>query len=145
MEFQRVPLKFHPAYLTHTLKDTTFMQHSPAVAITTAWWSESIKSCSNIIVQIIRLYQNGHQCADDIYEYISLNENQFILSKISLNFFLLAPTDNNSLVVKVKPWYLTGDNVLPGSLQYYFSKVNIIIRTHLTHLHQHQLLWWRYE
>ena len=27
MEFQRYPLKFHTKYLTHTLKDMTFIQH----------------------------------------------------------------------------------------------------------------------
>ena len=27
VEFQRVPLKFHTKYLTHTLKETIFMQH----------------------------------------------------------------------------------------------------------------------
>ena len=27
VEFQRYPLKFHSKYLTHTLKDVTFMQH----------------------------------------------------------------------------------------------------------------------
>ena len=27
VEFQRVPLKFHTKYLTHTLKDTIFIQH----------------------------------------------------------------------------------------------------------------------
>ena len=27
VEFQRYPLKFHTKYITHTLKDVTFMQH----------------------------------------------------------------------------------------------------------------------
>ena len=27
VEFQRVPLKFHTKYLTHTLKDMIFIQH----------------------------------------------------------------------------------------------------------------------
>ena len=27
VEFQRYPLKFHSKYLTHSLKDVTFMQH----------------------------------------------------------------------------------------------------------------------
>ena len=27
VEFQRVPLKFHTKYLTHTLKDESFMKH----------------------------------------------------------------------------------------------------------------------
>ena len=27
VEFQRYPLKFHTKYLTHTLKDTIFIQH----------------------------------------------------------------------------------------------------------------------
>ena len=27
VEFQRYPLKFHTKYLTHTLKDVTFIQH----------------------------------------------------------------------------------------------------------------------
>ena len=27
VEFQREPLKFHTKYLTHTLKDTIFIQH----------------------------------------------------------------------------------------------------------------------
>ena len=27
VEFQRYPLKFHAKYLTHTLKDATFIQH----------------------------------------------------------------------------------------------------------------------
>ena len=27
LEFQREPLKFHTKYLTHTMKDTIFIQH----------------------------------------------------------------------------------------------------------------------
>ena len=51
VEFQRVPLKFHTKYLTHTLKDTVFMQHwnkssymflkcPPVQFLPGHWWSD---------------------------------------------------------------------------------------------------------
>ena len=51
--------------------------------------------------------------ADDIFEYISMNEKFCILIGISLKFVPKGPIGNKSALVQVRAWHRTGDKPLP--------------------------------
>ena len=49
--------------------------------------------------------QNGRHFADDIFGCIFMNENFYILIKISLKFAPKDPFDNKQVLVKIMAWY----------------------------------------
>ena len=57
--------------------------------------------------------QNGHHFADNIFKCIFVNENFYILNKISLKFVPKGPMDDPALV-KIMAWHQIGDKPLSG-------------------------------
>ena len=60
----------------------------------------------------LRLRQNGRHFPDDILKYIFVNENLWILIKISLMFVPKDPINNNPAVVQMMTWCHSGDKPL---------------------------------
>ena len=60
----------------------------------------------------LRLRQNGCHFTDDIFKCIFVNENVWILLKISLKFVLKVPVDNISALVQIMAWRRSGDKPL---------------------------------
>ena len=51
--------------------------------------------------------------ADDIFNHIFLNENDWIPTRISLRFVARSPIDNKPALVQVMAWHRTGNKPLP--------------------------------
>ena len=64
------------------------------------------------LVNTLRPRQNGRHFADDIFKWISLNENVWILIKISLKFVPQGPINNITALVQIKAWRRPGDKPL---------------------------------
>ena len=60
----------------------------------------------------LRPRQNICHFADDIFKCIFLNENVWILIKISLKFVSNGPINNTSALVQIMAWYRPGDKPL---------------------------------
>ena len=58
--------------------------------------------------------------ADDIFNCISLNENDIILLQISLNYLPKSPIDHKPAFVQVMAWPRTGGKPLPGPIMTQF-------------------------
>ena len=67
------------------------------------------------------LGQNGRHFADDIFNYIFLNENFCILLPTSLKFVPKGPIDKKSALVKVMAWRRTGDKPLAETMLSQFT------------------------
>ena len=64
------------------------------------------------LVNTLRPKQNGRHFADDIFKYIFLNENVWILIKISLNFVPKGSINNIPSLVQIMAWRRPGDKPL---------------------------------
>ena len=71
--------------------------------------SEVIKT---MVVNSLRPRQNGRHFADDVFKCIFLNENVWILLKISLKFVPKGPINNMPSLVQVMTWRRPGDKPL---------------------------------
>ena len=60
----------------------------------------------------LRPRQNGCQFPDDIFKCIFLNENVWILIKISLMFVPMGPINNIPALVQIMAWRRSGDKPL---------------------------------
>ena len=60
----------------------------------------------------LRLRQDGHHFADNIFTCIFFNENCCILIKILLKCVCSAPIDNNPALVQIMAWRRSGDKPL---------------------------------
>ena len=67
---------------------------------------------------ILRLRQNGCHFADDIFKYIFLNENVWILIKISLKFVPKCPINNIPALVQKMAWRRPGDKPLSEPMMF---------------------------
>ena len=56
--------------------------------------------------------QNGRHFADDSFKCISLNENVWILIKVSLKFVPKGPINNIPALIQVMAWRRPGDKPL---------------------------------
>ena len=65
-----------------------------------------------IKVNTLRLRQNGCHVRDDIFRCIFLNENIWILTKISLNYVPYGLIDNMAALVQIMAWRQPGDKLL---------------------------------
>ena len=63
-------------------------------------------------INTLRLQQNGHHLADDLFKYIFLNENVWISIEISLKFVHKGPINNIPALVKIMAWRWPGDKPL---------------------------------
>ena len=60
----------------------------------------------------LRPRQNGRHAVDDIFKCIFLNENIWILTKISLNYVPYGLMDNMAALVQIMAWRRPGDKPL---------------------------------
>ena len=60
----------------------------------------------------LRPRQNGRRFADDVFKDIFLNENVWILIKISLKFVPKGPINNIPALVQMMAWRRSGDKPL---------------------------------
>ena len=65
--------------------------------------------------------QNGHHMADEIFKWIFLNENGWILIQNSLKFIPMSPIDNKPALVRVMAWRRTGAKPLPEPMMTQFT------------------------
>ena len=64
------------------------------------------------LLNTLRPRQNGHNFRDDIFRYLLLNENIWILIKISLKFVHKGPINNIPALVQIMAWCRPGDKPL---------------------------------
>ena len=67
------------------------------------WPTDLLDIFVNVINALIPR-QNGHHFADDIFKCIFLNENVWILIRLSQKFVLRSPIDNKPTLVQVMAW-----------------------------------------
>ena len=65
-----------------------------------------------LTLNTLRPWQNGRHFADDVFKCIFLNENMWILLKISLKFVPKSPTNNIPSLVRIMAWRRPGDKPL---------------------------------
>ena len=70
------------------------------------------KSCLYTHVNTLRPGQNGRHVLDDIFKCIFLNENVWILSKISLKFVPKGPINTIQALVQIMAWCRSGNKPL---------------------------------
>ena len=78
------------------------------------FWSDSCwlgRNLWNCIISTLRPRQNGHHFPG-IFKCIFLNENVWIVIKISLNFVPKGPINNISVLVQIMAWRRPGDKPL---------------------------------
>ena len=64
------------------------------------------------VINTLRPRQNGRHFADDIFKYIFLNENVWILVKNSLKYVPKGPINNIPALVQIMAWCQSGDKPL---------------------------------
>ena len=75
-------------------------------------WHPPNNKSANKLLNILRPRQNGRHFADDVFKCIFLNENVWILLKISLKFVPKGPIKNIPAVVQIIIWRRPGDKPL---------------------------------
>ena len=73
------------------------------------WWDLIV---SRNTFNTLRPKQNGRRFTDDVFKCIFLNENVWILIKISLKYVPLSPINNILALVQVMAWRQSGDKPL---------------------------------
>ena len=75
---------------------------------------------SNKSFNTLRPRQDGRHFPENIFKRISLNENVWILTKISLKFDPKGPINNIPTLVQIMAWRRTGDNALSDPMVVYW-------------------------
>ena len=75
-------------------------------------------------INTLRLRQNGHNFADNIFKLIFLNEYVWIPIIISLNFVPHGPINNIPALVQIMAWRRPGNKPLSGPMM-------VILPTHI--------------
>ena len=68
------------------------------------------------LINTLRSRQNGHHFADDIFKCIFLNENVWIMIKISLTFVPKGPINNIPALFQIMAWPRAGDKPLSETM-----------------------------
>ena len=76
---------------------------------------------SGKMVNTLRPRQNGRHFPDDIFKWIFLNENVWILIKIALKFVPKVPINNIPALVQIMAWRQTGDKPLSEPMMAQFN------------------------
>ena len=77
----------------------------------------------NELVNTLRLRQNDHYFPDDIFKWIFVKENAWILIKISLKFIPKGPVDNIPAMVQIMAWCRPGDTLLSESIMAWVTDI----------------------
>ena len=91
------------------------------VVLTFTVWPAGWVSMNHILLEMpsihlfntLRLKQNGRHFTDDIFKCIFLNENEWILLKISLKFVVKGPINSIPALVQIMAGRRPGDKPLP--------------------------------
>ena len=78
----------------------------------------------HLLVNTLRPRQNGRHFADDVFKCIFLNENVWILLKISLKFVSKGPINNIPALVRIMAWRRSGDKPLSEPMM-------VVLPTHI--------------
>ena len=70
-------------------------------------------------VSTMRPRQNGRHFANDIFKYIFLNENFWIVYNISLKHVPWGPVDNMAALVQIMAWRQIDNKPLSGAMLYW--------------------------
>ena len=70
------------------------------------WWQTAL------LLNTLRLRQNGRNFPDDIFKWSSLNENVWILIQISYRYVPVGPINNIPALVQIMAWRRLGDKPL---------------------------------
>ena len=73
-----------------------------------------------MLINTLRLRQNGRHFPDDIFKRIFLNENVWISLRISLKFVPNGPINNIPALVQIMAWRRPGDKPLSESMMVSF-------------------------
>ena len=79
----------------------------------------------------LRPRQNGRNFPDHIFKPIFLNENVWIVIKISMKFVPKDPINNIPALVQIMAWHLIGNKPLSEPMMAYLTDVYMYMR-HLT-------------
>ena len=109
-------LKENKTCLSYILCDTVitwsiFSWQTPHSSPIRVRYGESFVSFNTL-----RPIQNGRHFADDIFKWIFLNENVWILINISLKFVPQGPINNIPALVQIMAWRRRGDKPLSGPM-----------------------------
>ena len=82
--------------------------------VTISYWVNGASGNIQGKLNTLRLRQNGHHFPDDIF----LNENAWILIKISFKFVPRCPINNIPILVQIIAWHRPGDKPIsePGTV-----------------------------
>ena len=84
-------------------------------------------------VNTLRQRQNGRHFADDIFKYIFLNENVWILIKISLKFVPKGLMNNIPSLVQIMAWRRPGDKPLSELMMVSLLGFNVLNQMAINH------------
>ena len=74
-----------------------------------------------LVINTLRVKQNGHHFADDIFKSIFLNENVEFSIKISLKFVPKDPINNIPALVQIMAWGRSGNKPLSEPMMAQFN------------------------
>ena len=94
-------------------------------SLQTMWSIQSLDNfCSFQLLKTLRPRQNGRHFTDAVFKCIFLNENVWMLIKISLKFVPKGPINNTIALVQIMAWHRPGDEPLSEPMM-------IILLTHI--------------
>ena len=79
-------------------------------------WTAMIRGGVESGINTLRPRQDGYHFPDDVFKCIFLNENAWILIKISLRFVPKGPINNIPAFVQIMAWRRPGDKPLSESM-----------------------------
>ena len=86
------------AYVAHCQEQPERFHENPTLNVSKTWWVNSL-----------RPRQNGRHFPDDNFKWIFLNENVWILIKISLKFVPRGRINNIPALVQIMAWHWPDD------------------------------------
>ena len=93
-----------------------YHNNSSTTLLTVAVYPHDGISVWPLVLNTLRPRQNGRHFPDDIFKWISLNENVWISIKISLKFVPRGPISNIPSLVQIMAWCRPGDKPLSEAM-----------------------------
>ena len=99
-------------------------------------YSYALNASFTACINTLRPRQNGCHFADDIFKCIFVNENVWILIKISLKFIPKGPINNIPALVQIMAWRRPGDKPWSGPIM-----VSLSMHIYITRPQWVEQLW----